>query len=44
MEPWEFERVYGSFWDAEIMNDGKSRVEYSLNRYVKWVTNEDLYV
>lgn len=44
MEPWEFERVYGSFWDAEIMSDGKSRVEYSLNRYIKWVTNEDLNV
>jgi hypothetical protein len=41
LKPWEFERVYGAFWNAEIMQDGKARVDYSLQRYVKWLTEED---
>ncbi|KAG0586981.1 hypothetical protein KC19_2G132300 [Ceratodon purpureus] len=41
LEPWAFERVYGGFWNFEVMEDAKARVEYSLQRYVKWLTDDD---
>jgi len=41
LEPWAFERVYGGFWNYEVMEDAKARVEYSLQRYVKWLTDDD---
>jgi glyoxylase-like metal-dependent hydrolase (beta-lactamase superfamily II) len=41
LEPWAFERVYGGFWNYEVMKDGKARVEYSLQRYIKWLTDDD---
>lgn len=41
LEPWGFERIYGGFWNAEIMEGAKARVEYCLQRYVKWLSDED---
>lgn len=36
-----FQRLYGAFWDMEIESDAKSKVAYSLQRYMKWIIQED---
>jgi hypothetical protein len=34
MEPFDYETVYGAFWDAEILRDGKAAVTASFRRYL----------
>jgi hypothetical protein len=33
LEPYEFERIYGAWWDAHVMQDGKAAVMRSAARY-----------
>jgi hypothetical protein len=35
VEPFEFDRVYGAFWDMVIERDGKSAVRRSAERYLQ---------
>jgi hypothetical protein len=35
VEPFEYERVYGAFWDTVIEKDGKAVVKRSAEQYLK---------
>ncbi len=35
VEPFEYDRVYGAFWDTVIEQDGKAAVERSAERYLR---------
>ena len=35
LEPWEFERIYGAWWDRVVHEDGKAVVRRSAERYVR---------
>ncbi len=35
VEPFEYDRVYGAFWDSIIEHDGKAAVKKSAERYLK---------
>ena len=35
LEPYEFERVYGAWWDKVVAGDGKGAVRRSAERYVR---------
>jgi hypothetical protein len=35
LEPWEFERIYGAWWDRVVREDGKNVVRRSAERYVR---------
>jgi hypothetical protein len=37
VEPFEFDRVYGAFWDMVIEKDGKAVVRRSVERYLRAV-------
>jgi len=32
-----FERVYGAFWDRDLMSEGRRRVQESADRYAAWL-------
>lgn len=34
VEPYEFDRVYASWWDRTVVRDGKARVRASMERYI----------
>jgi hypothetical protein len=36
--PFRFERIYGAFWDREVLTDAHRRVQESAERYIAWVT------
>jgi hypothetical protein len=38
VEPLEFERIYGAWWDRVCQNDGKARLAASVERYVAAIT------
>jgi hypothetical protein len=35
VEPFEYDRVYGAFWDLVIEHDGKAVVKRSADRYLR---------
>src|SRR5947199_2591273 len=35
VEPFEFDKVYGAFWDMVIEQDGKAAVKRSAERYLR---------
>ena len=35
LEPWEFERIYGGWWDSIVRADAKDVVRRSAERYVR---------
>ena len=35
-----FERVYGAFWDREVVADGHRAVQQSAERYIAWLRRE----
>ncbi len=37
VEPYEFERIYGGWWDRITPRDGKAAVKRSARRYLKWI-------
>lgn len=40
VEPFDYERVYGAFWDAVIAHDGKAAVVRSTERYLRAIRSE----
>jgi hypothetical protein len=42
LEPLDFDRVYGAWWDRVIPNDGKTKVLRSADRYLAAVTGVEL--
>jgi hypothetical protein len=35
VEPFDFDRIYGAFWDMVIERDGKALVKRSAERYLR---------
>jgi glyoxylase-like metal-dependent hydrolase (beta-lactamase superfamily II)/DNA-directed RNA polymerase subunit RPC12/RpoP len=35
LEPYEFDRIYGAWWDAVVRSDGKAAVRRSAERYLR---------
>ena len=35
LEPWQFDKIYGAWWDRVVREDGKRVVERSAERYVR---------
>ena len=33
-----FDRIYGAFWDREVMRDAHQRMKDSVDRYVDWIS------
>lgn len=42
LEGWKFDRLYGAFWPSVIQEDAKEKVDYSLKRYVHYLTADDI--
>jgi hypothetical protein len=40
VEPFEYDRVYGAFWDTVIERDGKAAVRRSAERYLRAIRGE----
>ena len=40
VEPFEYDRVYGAFWDTVIERDGKGAVRRSTERYLRAIRGE----
>jgi hypothetical protein len=40
VKPYAFERIYGGWWDRVTQTDGKSAVERSARRYLRWIGAE----
>jgi glyoxylase-like metal-dependent hydrolase (beta-lactamase superfamily II) len=40
VEPYEFDQIYGAFWDRNILQHGKEAVRYSARRYVSALASE----
>ena len=42
LEPFEFDAIYGAWWDRYIARDGSDIVRRSVDRYVRAVTGPGL--
>jgi hypothetical protein len=40
VEPFEYDRVYGAFWDMVIERDGRAAVERSAERYLRAISGQ----
>ena len=40
LEPYAYDRVYGAFWDREILTEGKAKVARSFARYLHWISSD----
>jgi hypothetical protein len=40
VEPFEYEKAYGAFWDAVIVQDGKAAVARSAERYLRAINGQ----
>jgi hypothetical protein len=40
VEPFEYDRVYGAFWDTVIERDGKAAVRRSAERYLRAIKGQ----
>jgi glyoxylase-like metal-dependent hydrolase (beta-lactamase superfamily II) len=38
IEPFPFERIYGGWWQANVLTDAKAAVTRSADRYLRWIT------
>jgi hypothetical protein len=38
VEPYEFDRIYGGWWDLVIKKDAKAAVKRSAERYIKAIS------
>jgi len=41
VEPFEYDRVYGAFWDTAIERDGKAAVARSAERYLRAISGDE---
>jgi hypothetical protein len=39
VEPFEYDRVYGAFWDMVIEKEGRAAVKRSAERYLRAIGN-----
>jgi hypothetical protein len=37
VRPFEFDRIYGGWWDSVVTAGAKAAVERSAERYVRWI-------
>jgi glyoxylase-like metal-dependent hydrolase (beta-lactamase superfamily II) len=37
IEPYQFDRIYGGWWDRVIDSGGKRAIERSADRYIRWI-------
>jgi hypothetical protein len=37
VQPYQFDRIYGGWWDRVIDSDAKRAIERSADRYVRWI-------
>jgi hypothetical protein len=37
VQPYQFDRIYGGWWDRVVDSDGKGAIERSADRYVRWI-------
>lgn len=42
LEGWIYDRVHGAFWDYTIQTEGSAKVMMSLDRYLYWLTADDV--
>ena len=35
LEPYDFDRIYGGWWDSIVKRDAKAGVKYSAERYIQ---------
>lgn len=42
LEPYEYDRLYGGWWDSVVQEDAKERVKRSAERYIAWTGGEEL--
>jgi hypothetical protein len=42
VEPFEYGRVYGAFWDTVIERDAKAAVRHSAKRYIRAITDQPI--
>jgi glyoxylase-like metal-dependent hydrolase (beta-lactamase superfamily II) len=40
VEPFDFERLYGGWWESTVEADAKNAVRRSAERYIKWLRDE----
>lgn len=40
MSSWQFEAIYGAFWGATILSDGRGAFERSIARHLRWVRED----
>ena len=38
IEPFSFERIYGGWWEANVLTDAKAAVARSADRYLGWIS------
>ena len=38
IEPFSFERIYGGWWEANVLSDAKAAVTRSAKRYLRWIS------
>ena len=41
LEPYEYDRLYGGWWDSVVGEDAKERVRRSAERYIAWTGGEE---
>jgi hypothetical protein len=44
IRPYQFDRIYGGWWDRIVASDGRGAVERSARRYLKWIGAHDAAV
>jgi hypothetical protein len=37
VEPYRFDRIYGGWWDRVVDRDGKTAIQKSADRYIRWI-------
>jgi hypothetical protein len=43
IEPFSFEQIYGGWWKANVLSDGKAAVVRSAKRYLRAITTDENY-
>jgi hypothetical protein len=38
LEPFEFDRIHGGWWELTVVKDAKAAVRRSAERYRKWIS------
>ena len=41
LEPYDFDRIHGGWWELTVDRDAKEAVRRSAERYVRWIRDPD---